>query len=226
MKPAKLWLLWAVAILGSALAVAVAAPGAASAHAAAQGELVALGTTSAHVKELASLRSRLAHGITEPQGGAGTLAERVAPALAEAGMASSALQGVSPESQVGGGDSVARRRATITFSATLPDLGRFLDAWRAREPAWTVTGIDLAPERRGDAPLPPPAATCPSALSLPSSPSPSSAGALHEKAAAHPDGGERSAVRSAPCARLRGGRDALLGPVRAGGRGAARPAQG
>src|SRR5690606_8364458 len=38
MNPTRLWLLWAVAILGSALALAMAAPGAAGAHTAAQRE--------------------------------------------------------------------------------------------------------------------------------------------------------------------------------------------
>src|SRR5690606_2866944 len=87
------------------------------------------------------------------QGRAGTLAERTAGALADAGLPGSALQGVSPESQVGGDRSggVSRRRATLTLATTLPQLGRFLGAWRAREPAWTVTGIDLAPEARGEA---------------------------------------------------------------------------
>jgi hypothetical protein len=163
MNPTRLWLLWALAILGSALALAVAAPGGARAHAAAKRELVALRATTAHAHELASLRSRLAHQVTEPQGGAGTLAERVAAALAEAGLPSSALQGVSPESRVGGGGSsgVTRRRATLTLAGTLPQIGRFLDAWRNREPAWTATGIDLAPERPGDAPAPAPGGDLP-----------------------------------------------------------------
>jgi hypothetical protein len=32
---------------------------------------------------------------------------------------------------------------------TLPQLGGFLKEWRQREPAWTVSGIDLAPQAPG-----------------------------------------------------------------------------
>lgn len=156
MNPARLWLIWTMAILGSALALAVAAPGAAGARAAAQRELVALRTTAEHTHELASLRLRLPDEVTKPQRGVGTLTERIAAALAEAGLPSSALEGVSPESQFGGNDAggVVRRRATLTLAGTLPQIGRFLDTWRAREPTWTITGIDLAPERRSEAPPP------------------------------------------------------------------------
>ncbi len=94
----------------------------------------------------------------------GGLTPRAAAALERAGLPASALAGLSPEaeSQVAGspGLRVSRRRATLTLSGvTLPQVGRFLEAWRSAEPAWTASNIDLsaaggpAPEAGGDLPL-------------------------------------------------------------------------
>lgn len=96
-----------------------------------------------------------------PRGG---LTPRVTGALERAGLPASALASLSPEaeSQLGGqpGLRVSRRRATLTLSGvTLPQVGRFLDAWRSAEPAWTPASIDLSPaggkvpEVGGDLPL-------------------------------------------------------------------------
>jgi hypothetical protein len=47
---------------------------------------------------------------------------------------------------VGAGE-LKRQRATFTLvPITLPQLGAFLDAWRQREPYWTVASIDVGPE--------------------------------------------------------------------------------
>lgn len=94
----------------------------------------------------------------------GGLTPRVTAALALAGVPDSALASLSPEaeSQVLSqpGLRITRRRATLTLSGiTLPQVGRFLDAWRAAEPSWTTSGIDLSPasgqstEAGGDQPL-------------------------------------------------------------------------
>lgn len=157
------WILWGGATLASAIALAVTAPGAVRACGSANTELKSLRSTAAHAEVLASLRSPLpVEGVVEES--QGTLAERVARALANAGLPSSALASLSPESQLGPGNvgNAKRRLATLTLaSITLPELGRFLDAWRRREPGWTVAAIDLVPEARGQASLPTPGGDLP-----------------------------------------------------------------
>lgn len=86
------------------------------------------------------------------------LAQRVSASIAAAGLPSTALSSLSPESIAndGGHDRsfavrIDRRRAVLTLgSVTLPQLGRFLAAWREREPEWTVTSIDVTPINIGD----------------------------------------------------------------------------
>ncbi len=106
------------------------------------------------VGQLERVRARLAalpHASAD-NGGSGTptasLATRVSGVLSAAGLNQSNLAGLSPESAAQRSDAgtALRRRATLTLqSLTLPDLGRFIGEWRAREPAWAVTSIDLTP---------------------------------------------------------------------------------
>ncbi len=106
----------------------------------------------ADVGRLEELRAKLA---ASPDGSADTsgaptpsLATRVSGVLSAAGLSQSNLAGLSPESTAQRSDAgtALRRRATLTLqSLTLRDLGRFIGEWRAREPAWDVTSIDLAP---------------------------------------------------------------------------------
>lgn len=89
---------------------------------------------------------------------ADALAQRVSASIAAAGLPSTTLSSLSPESSAndGGHDRfsavrIDRRRAVLTLgSVTLPQLGRFLAAWREREPEWTVTSIDVTPMNIGD----------------------------------------------------------------------------
>lgn len=144
------WILWGGATLASAITLAVTVPGAVRAFDSANAELKSLRSTVTHAETLVALRSQLPTkgAIEESQR---TLAERVASAIADAGLSSPALANLSPEPQVGAGNA-ARRRAALTLAPiTLPEFGRFLDAWRRREPDWIVTSIDLSPEARGNA---------------------------------------------------------------------------
>jgi len=148
-------MLWALAIGTSVLALAVTMPRALAARASARSEVAALRTTTSNAREIVDLRSRLST-VAMTGDPKRTLAERVARVLADAGIPGSALASLSPESQPARGASgfdqalLIRRRATMTLaSITLPQLGRFLDAWGHRQPAWTVTNIDIAPDQRG-----------------------------------------------------------------------------
>lgn len=151
MRP-PVWLLWSIAILASALLVVVTAPGAVRTRASASTELRSLRSTVAHAETLVSLRAYLPIESTVEESQV-TLAERFARALADAGLPNSALASLSPESQdsPSNAGNAVKRRATLTLaSITLPELGRFLDTWRGREAAWTVTSIDLSPDARGE----------------------------------------------------------------------------
>jgi len=83
------------------------------------------------------------------------LAPRVADALAAAGLPSSLLDNLSAQADSSvagvnvsaqpGAPTVKSRKATLTLaSITLPQLGRFLESWRSREPDWVVSNIDLS----------------------------------------------------------------------------------
>jgi len=82
---------------------------------------------------------------------AGTLAPLVSATLAAAGLPPSTLGSLSADSETGAGPrtgvQVRRRRAVLTLSGlTLPQLGGFLSQWRERQPTWTVSQIDIAPD--------------------------------------------------------------------------------
>lgn len=106
----------------------------------------------ADVGRLEELRAKLAASSDGPADTSGaptpSLATRVSGVLSAAGLSQSNLAGLSPESTAQRSDAgtALRRRATLTLqSLTLRDLGRFIGEWKAREPAWAVTSIDLAP---------------------------------------------------------------------------------
>jgi hypothetical protein len=99
-----------------------------------------------NAREIASLRSA-APPESRCQRPPPGLASRVADVVSKAGLPQSSLQSLSPETetQVGGTD-LRRQVAKMTLDGlTLPQLGRFLQEWRAAEPAWTVAAIDITP---------------------------------------------------------------------------------
>jgi hypothetical protein len=92
--------------------------------------------------ELASDKDAMSPGSDAP------LATRVSAALAASGLEQSTLAGLSPESlsQQSGSQTTLRSRATLTLqNLTLPELGTFIAAWRDREPAWSITSLEMAP---------------------------------------------------------------------------------
>jgi hypothetical protein len=75
------------------------------------------------------------------------LAARVADVVSKAGLPQAAVQIVSPETEINAGASgLHKQSAKITLDGlVLPELGRFLQEWRAAQPVWTVTSIDITP---------------------------------------------------------------------------------
>lgn len=158
-------LLWVFVAGGSAAAMGLSARAALAARERAGAELRELRQAREHVAEIEALRAAAPVWASKEPPASG-LAPRVSAALAAAGLPASALAGLSPEAEldVGGGGGgewrARRRRATLTLTGTtLPQVGKFLAAWREHEPDWTVTGVDLAPEpgkappQGGDLPL-------------------------------------------------------------------------
>lgn len=120
--------------------------------------------------ELAALEQR------QPSASLGKRPERnlsgqIADALAEAGLPPTTLASLTPEEDAPitaapstngrpTTNSLAYRRqaARLTLEPlTLPDLGRYLSAWRTRQPEWTTSSIQISPIITKDA-----AATSPS----------------------------------------------------------------
>ncbi|MCG3123897.1 MAG: hypothetical protein GIKADHBN_02335 [Phycisphaerales bacterium] len=119
------------------------------AHAAARDLYLA---TSGQLGELASLKARYP-AFAASDAPTEDLTRRVSRVISAAGLASSVLSNVSPDSDqpassatsAGGTPLYLRRSARLTLEGvTMPQLGRFLEAWRTAEPGWVVTSIDLA----------------------------------------------------------------------------------
>jgi len=157
MKPA-LAILWTCTTAVSIVTLTWSINRAHSARAEAQVQETSLQQTREQLEQLASMPSASGSRASHDNR---TLAARVAAILADAGLPRDSLASLSPETQQNlSNTTLARRRASLTLSpVTLPELGRFLDHWRQAEPAWTVTAIDLNPQRQsvstvgGDLPL-------------------------------------------------------------------------
>lgn len=105
-------------------------------------------TLHRQAEELVSLQSALPPwAMQAPTQG---LAPRVSDSLATCGLPPTVMQNLvsQPGVSVNGttGAAIKRRTASVTLSPlTLPELGRFLESWHAREPGWIVAAIDLTP---------------------------------------------------------------------------------
>ena len=110
---------------------------------------------AAHVGELERVRPVAAHWQERKRPASG-LAASLGETLTGCGVPASNLISVTPQPESAvqgpGAEQLTRQRAAFTLSPiTLPQLGAFLEAWRAREPYWTVSGIDVGPEQRSAA---------------------------------------------------------------------------
>jgi hypothetical protein len=150
MRPVVLWL---TAITLTGVGVAVTGPAAARARSSAR-------TQAARLEQVDGLLKRISHHREQVPPWATTvsteasLPERLAAAVSSAGLPSKVLSSVSPgpEEKVPGDLHAIRQRASVSLgSLTLPELGRLLETWRASEPAWVVTGIDLGAETKAKA---------------------------------------------------------------------------
>lgn len=144
----------ALVLVASAMMLVMTGSRAANARAAARDSRRELTTVSRQATELIRLRHGTRNFPVKPEAG---LSARVAAAMASAGLAGSVFQNLSPEAQSAitgvAGTKLIRQRATLTLAdLSLPQVGKFLDAWRTTEPDWVVSGIDLSPISSGSAP--------------------------------------------------------------------------
>lgn len=155
--------MWVGAAAALGIALGTIGPGATRARHDAERAAASLRDAVRHAELIVSLRTRATDAPADDPSRGG-LTPRVTAALQQAGLPAGALAGLSPEAEAviadQGGVRVARRRATLTLSGvTLPQVGKFLDAWRSAEPVWTPVSIDLSPiggkppEAGGDLPL-------------------------------------------------------------------------
>ncbi len=147
-------ILWTPAIGLSLGAAAWSADRALEARAEAARAGTALAALAADARELAVLRSQ-APGETDAPRPASELPARLTAVLGACGLPASAVQNFSAEAsrrdpQVQGAQ---RERASLVLGqVTLPQVGRFLGAWRDAEPEWVVSAIELTPGGGGAAP--------------------------------------------------------------------------
>lgn len=155
--------IWIGTIVTLTATLGLTAPGALRAHRDSYIAQTTLRNTARDAGIITALRAAVPESPADDQARGG-LTPRVTSALERAGLPASALASLSPEAktQLAGqpGLRVSRRRATLTLTGvTLPQVGKFLDAWRSAEPAWTAASIDIspaggkAPEAGGDLPL-------------------------------------------------------------------------
>lgn len=154
-------IIWLCTIVVSGVMVGWSFERARASRTAVDSEAASFHLTHRQVERLATMRQTAVPDAGEDDG---TLAARAASVLANAGLPRQSLEALSPETRQTiskeGDAAVSRRRATLTLTPiTLPQLGRFLAAWQRDEPSWTMTGLDLSPQRQptdsvgGDLPL-------------------------------------------------------------------------
>jgi hypothetical protein len=139
---------WALALVVGLGALGLAGSRAASAHAGASRSLARLEAARASAAEIARLRAAAPPWMAAGRPEAG-LSQRLGAALQAAGLPAQALSGVQAQAEPAGPPELraARLRAGVTLTGlTLPQVGRFLAAWREREPRWTASSVDLSPE--------------------------------------------------------------------------------
>ncbi len=151
-------LIWTLAGISSAAALAVALPAAMNSRSAARRELGQLERDRGPAQQIAAARASAPAWAARPRPWRG-LARSVSAVLESSGLPPSALSSLSPEAVAAVSDQAQlgakRQRASLSLTGvTLPGLGRFLEAWRSAEPAWTITSIDIGPERSAAATAP------------------------------------------------------------------------
>jgi len=136
--------LWALA----AIILIITGTRAARAHAERSDARAALTLVTRQANEVVRLR-HAAKDSSLPNRPESGLAGKVSQGLSRSGLAPSVMQSLSPEAE-SSDKGLVRQHVTLTLAGlTLPQVGKFLDAWRSNEPNWVVSGLDLSPAGAG-----------------------------------------------------------------------------
>lgn len=148
---------WAVTVGASLTVAAWSGARALGARSEAALARAGLARAAADAGELAALRADAPEAAEAKP--ASELPARVTATLAACGLPASAVQNFSAEpSRRDAREGIQRERASLVLSqVTLPQVGRFLVAWRDAEPRWVVSSIELTADGPapggGDLPL-------------------------------------------------------------------------
>lgn len=144
---------WGLVI--TALVAALAGPVASARRAAADArrELRHHAELARQVATLRAIPTAIDASQSDPDDRA-ALATLVSASLGQSGIPATALSSLSPESaatqRADRELALVTRRATLVLTpVTLPQLGRFVQAWREQSPSWTIGRVDVDP-RPGD----------------------------------------------------------------------------
>jgi len=156
-------MLWILATIALGCAITLSCAAALRAYRSLGIASIRLSETIRDAGTITEIRARLpAYSLRDEA--RGSLTPRVTTAMERAGLPAATLVSLSPQAESGlareGGVQLSSRRATLMLSnLSLPQLGRFLDAWRSTEVAWLPVSIDLSPasgkppDAGGDLPL-------------------------------------------------------------------------
>ncbi len=144
------WICWSAAVAAVALALLPAAASASGAAKRARAAAARLDSVQRDAMTIAEARGALPSGSSEG------LAEAAIAAVAAAGMPSSALDSLTPDSTGSGFGPAVQRRATLSLRCTLPQAGKLMEVWPRFAPGWTITAADLSPIEQRSRETPPP----------------------------------------------------------------------
>lgn len=142
-------ILWTVTLGCAACMLGLSGARFGRAHSGGAQALLQLALVAQQASDLSALRASAPAWMLRSRPPTG-LTPRITAALTASGLPASSVSSVSPEAESSVGDpdlKAHRSRAALTLDGvTLPQLGAFLQAWREREPQWTVSNLDLAPQ--------------------------------------------------------------------------------
>ncbi len=146
--------LWGACVLAGVGAVAWAGAGALEARAAARDARSRLSGVRQLADEIAALRAGAPPQETAAPAPGSELPARISATLARCGLGANSIATFSaPAARLDPATGLTAQRATLVLgSLTLQQLGRFLGEWRADQPAWLVTAIELAPASKATPP--------------------------------------------------------------------------
>ncbi len=145
----RLAIAWLLVFVASAAAILTSGRAASSAASTARAEAARAREITTCAGEIAQLRIAAPRWTSRPTHQP-DLAQRLASAIATAGLPASTLASLTPDADGPASGHPLKRTAVITLTGlTLPRLGSLFDIWRQHADDWTITHVELAPQTLG-----------------------------------------------------------------------------